>query len=48
MHNIRRLQRMIEQDAPAEPERTAQVIPLGRYLRPPNQYALRRPEKEKQ
>jgi hypothetical protein len=48
MHNIRRLQRMVAQDAPAAPERTAQVIPLGRYLRPTNQYALRRPEKEKQ
>lgn len=48
MHNIRRLQRMVEQDAPPEPERTAQVIPLGRYLRPTNQYALRRPEEEKQ
>ena len=48
MHNIRRLQRMVEQDVPEEAERTAQVIPLGRYLRPTNHYAIKRPDKEKQ
>lgn len=48
MHNIRRLQRMVEQAVPAEPEHTAQVIPLGRYLRPDSQYALRRENKEKE
>lgn len=48
MHNMRRLQRMVEQDAPATPERSAQVIPLGRYLRPNSQYALRRENKEKE
>lgn len=48
MHNVRRLARMVEQAAPAEPERTAQVIPLGRYLRPDSRYALRRHNKEKE
>lgn len=48
MHNVRRLARMVEQAAPAEPERSTQVIPLGRYLRPDSHYALRRHNKEKE
>jgi hypothetical protein len=46
MHNVRRLERMVQLDAPPEPEPLAKVIPLGRYLRPSNQYALRRTTKE--
>jgi transposase len=47
MHNVRRLERMVKLDTPPEPEPLAKVIPLGRYLRPANQYALKRNNKEK-
>ena len=46
MHNVRRLERMVQLDLPPEPEPLAKVIPLGRYLRPANQYALTRTNKE--
>jgi hypothetical protein len=41
MLEIRRLQRMLELAAPAAPPAAARVIPLARYLRPAQQYALR-------
>jgi hypothetical protein len=42
MYDVRRLQRIIETGAkpPAPDSRSATVIPLARYLRPPSQYAL--------
>ena len=41
MFEIRRLQRMLELAAPpAPPTGTARVIPIGRFLRPHQQYAL--------
>ena len=46
MHNVRRLERMVRLHLPPEPEPPAEVIPLGRYLRPANQYALTRTKKE--
>jgi transposase len=46
MHNVRRLERMVQLHLPPEPEPLAKVIPLGRYLRPANQYALTRTNKE--
>jgi len=41
MHDVRRLTRMVEQNVQPEPERLARVIPIGRYLRPANQYAMK-------
>jgi transposase len=46
MHNVRRLERMVQLDTPPVPEPLAKVIPLGRYLRPANQYALKRTNTE--
>jgi hypothetical protein len=48
MYDVRRLQRIIETGAkPPTPEpRSAIVIPLARYLRPPSQYALPLPPTE--
>ena len=41
MFEIRRLQRMLELAAPPVPAAaSARVIPIGRFLRPPKQYAL--------
>jgi hypothetical protein len=41
MLDVRRLERMLQQAAPpAPPAPAARVIPLARYLRSPNQYAL--------
>lgn len=48
MHSIRRLERMVKLDAPTAPTAPGKVIPLGRYLRPANQYALKRTTKEEQ
>ena len=45
MHDVRRLARMVEQNVQPEPERLARVIPIGRYLRPANQYAMNRKER---
>ena len=42
MLNVHRLQRMLLLDAPAPPPALARVIPIGRYLRPPQVYALPR------
>jgi hypothetical protein len=39
MHDIRRLERMLVQSSSFE-KPLARVIPIGRYLRPINQYAL--------
>jgi len=46
MHSIRRLERMVKLDAPVDSNPPGKVIPLGRYLRPTNQYALTRTTKE--
>jgi len=46
MHSVRRLERMVKLNAPPEPAPAGKVIPLGRYLRPANQYALKRKKKE--
>ena len=40
MHDVHRLQRIIERAAPAPKTELAQVIPLARFLRPASQYAL--------
>ena len=40
MLDVRRLARMLERATPAPQPPPAQVIPLARYLRPTNQYAL--------
>lgn len=40
MHDVHRLQRMLERAAPPPKPEVAQVIPLARYLRPASQYAL--------
>jgi hypothetical protein len=41
MLDVKRLQRMVEQGVAAPPASPpARVIPLGRYLRPPIQFAL--------
>jgi hypothetical protein len=40
MLDVRRLERMLERATPAPKPEPAQVIPLARYLRPTNQYAL--------
>ncbi|MGH7553076.1 MAG: Mu transposase domain-containing protein, partial [Longimicrobiales bacterium] len=43
MHDVRRLQRMLENGTrlpPLSPPQSDKVIPLARYLRPANQYAL--------
>jgi transposase len=43
MHDVRRLQRMLEQAPPpatSSKREPARIIPLARYLRPPKQYAL--------
>jgi hypothetical protein len=41
MLDVRRLERMLQQAAPSTaPATSARVIPLGRYLRSPRQYAL--------
>jgi len=46
MHSIHRLERMVKLNAPPEPKPAGKVIPLGRYLRPANHYALKRTKKE--
>ena len=47
MHNVRRLERMLALAAPATTPREAKVIPIARYLRPKEQYALnQKPEGE--
>lgn len=46
MYDVRRLQRLLESGAPAPTSATpapAAVIPIGRYLRAPSQYALALP-----
>jgi hypothetical protein len=40
MLDVHRLKRMLELATPAAPAATARVIPLARYLRPAQQYAL--------
>ncbi len=40
MLDVRRLERMLQRAAPPPLSRSAQVIPLARYLRPASQYAL--------
>jgi len=41
MIDVRRLERMLQLPPPTDPEPPpAKIIPLGRYLRPPRQYAL--------
>jgi hypothetical protein len=40
MLDVRRLERMLQHAAPAPPAPPGKVIPLARYLRTPEQYAL--------
>jgi transposase len=40
MLSVRRLERMLKQAVPQPPKPPAQVIPIGRYLRPASTYAL--------
>jgi len=48
MHDARRLERMLLRQVDEQEKPPAKVIPLGRYLRPSSNYALRRKKKEDQ
>jgi hypothetical protein len=43
MHDVRRLERMLEIGVVRAPEPTTRQLPLPRFLRPSNDYALPRP-----
>lgn len=43
MHDVHRLENMLKSAARPDVEPLARVIPIGRYLRPPKQYALALP-----
>ena len=43
MHDVRRLERMLEMGIARAPEPTTRQLPLPRFLRPNNDYALSRP-----
>jgi hypothetical protein len=46
--DVRRLERMLQLAATPAPARTARIIPISRFLRPPSQYALPLADREPQ